>query len=85
MKKEKFVLAEANIVEINKQLKVNMFLIAVVIFLLGTNIMHFMRDKSLFYAILIGIMIFLLFFITKSRKILKVRKQELTKSNIEVN
>ena len=77
MKKEKFVLATANVDEINKQLKINIFLLAVVIFLLGMNIMHFMREKSLFYAVLVILMIFLLFFVIKSRKILNNRKKNL--------
>jgi len=76
--KSKFLLAEANIDETNKQLKINMFVIAVVIFLLGINTIHFFREKSLFYAALVALMIFLLFFIIKSRKLLKLRKQELT-------
>ena len=85
MKKKKFVLAEANLDEINKQLKMNVFVIAVAVFVLAANTIHFMRDKSLFYAALIALMILLLFFIIKSRKILKARKQALTKSNIEVS
>lgn len=76
--KRKFVLATANVDEINKQLKINIFLMAVVIFLLGMNIMHFMREKSLFYAVLVILMILLLLFIIKSRTLLNMRKQTLT-------
>jgi len=46
--KSKFLLAEANIDETNKQLKINMFVIAVVIFLLGINTIHFFREKVFF-------------------------------------
>ena len=78
MKKQKkrFVLAEATLDEVNKQLKVNMFVIGLVVILLGLNIVHFVRDNSLFYGVLIVIMIFLLFLIIKSRRILEIRKQE---------
>ncbi len=80
MKKEKakFVLAEANIDEVNKQLKINMLVTAVVIFVLAMNIIQFMQDKRFFYALLTVLMLFLLFFVTKARNILKSRKQELT-------
>ena len=46
MKKQKkgFVLAEATLGEVNKQLKVNLFVIVVVGFVLGSNILHFMRE-----------------------------------------
>ncbi len=73
-------MAEANVDETNKQLKINMFVIAVVVFLLGVNTIHFIREKSLFYAALVAIMIFLLFFIIKSRKLLKSRNQEIKKT-----
>lgn len=80
MKKEKaqFVLAEANLDEVNKQLKINMLVTAVIIFVLAMNIIQFMQDKRFFYALLTVLMLFLLFFITKARNILKSRKQELT-------
>ncbi len=80
MKKEKakFVLAEANIDEVNKQLKINMLVTAVVIFVLAMNIIQFMQNKRFFYALLTVLMLFLLFFVTKARNILKSRKQELT-------
>ncbi len=80
MKKEnaKFVLAEANLDEVNKQLKINMLVTAVVIFILAMNIIQFMQDKRFFYALLTVLMLFLLFFIAKARNILKSRKQELS-------
>lgn len=76
--KAKFVLAEANIDEVNKQLRVNMFVMAVVMFVLAMNIIQFMQAKSFFYAMLTAMMIFLLYFIAKARNILKIRKQQLT-------
>lgn len=80
MKKEKaqFVLAEANLDEVNKQLKINMLVTAVIIFVLAMNIIQFMQDKRFFYALLTVLMLFLLFFIAKARNILKSRKQELS-------
>lgn len=80
MKKQrtKFVLADASIDEVNKQLKTNLFVIVVILFILGTNIMHFLKDNSVFYAILVALMVVLLFLMIKSRNILKLRKQQLT-------
>ncbi|MGM8870868.1 hypothetical protein ACS8E3_04175 [Psychrobacter sp. 2Y5] len=74
----KFVLAEASLAEVNKQLKINWLVTAVVIAILAMNIIQFMQVKSFFYAALTALMIFLLFFITKARHILKLRKQELS-------
>ena len=76
--KSKFVLAEASVNDINKQLKINLFVIVVVIFLLGINTLYFSREKSIFSAVLIIVMIILLFLIAKSRDILKLKKQELS-------
>ncbi|MBU5617636.1 hypothetical protein KPY62_11140 [Psychrobacter sp. TAE2020] len=76
--KSKFVLAEASIHDINKQLKINLLVIVLVLFLLGLNSLYFIRDKSVFSAVLIVLMIFLLFLIAKSRDILKSRKQQLS-------
>jgi Ca2+/Na+ antiporter len=76
--KSKFVLAEASIDDINKQLKINLFVIIVVIFLLGLNALYFIKEKSFFSVALIILMVFLLFIIAKSRDILKSRKQELS-------
>lgn len=76
--KNKFVLAEATLTEVNKQLKLNMLVTGVVVFVLFMNIIKFMAEKTFFYAALAVIMIFLLFFIQKARRILMLRKQELT-------
>lgn len=76
--KTKFVLAEATLDEVNKQLKINMFVICMIALILVLNTVHFMKDYSLFYGVLIVIMIFLLFIIIKSRQILNMRKQALT-------
>lgn len=76
--KNKFVLAEATLTEVNKQLKLNMLVTGVVVFVLFMNIIKFMAEKTFFYAALAVIMIFLLFFIQKARRILMLRKQALT-------
>ena len=78
MKKQKFVLAEASLDEINKQLRINMFTIVMLILVLFMNIAQFMRDYSLLYGALIAIMAFFLFVMAKSRTLLTMRKQELT-------
>ncbi|GAF52612.1 hypothetical protein [Psychrobacter sp. JCM 18900] len=75
--KARFVLAEATLAEVNKQLKLNMLVMAAVVFVLFMNIMKFMADKGFFYAMLAVVMICLLFFIQKARRILTLRKQEL--------
>ena len=75
--KRKFVLAEASIDEINKQLKINMFVIVVLIGMLALNATQFMRDYRLLYGALIVIMLFLLFIMAKSRALLKMQKQSL--------
>lgn len=75
--KRKFVLAEASIDEINKQLKINMFVIVVLIGMLALNATQFMRDYRLLYGALIAIMLFLLFIMAKSRTLLKMQKQTL--------
>ena len=79
MKNQKFVLAEASLDEINKQLRINMFTIVMLILVLFMNIAQFMRDYSLLYGALIAIMAFFLFVMAKSRTLLTMRKQELTK------
>ena len=79
MKKQKFVLAEASLDEINKQLRINMFTIVMLILVLFMNIAQFMRGYSLLYGVLIAIMAFFLFVMAKSRTLLTMRKQELTK------
>ena len=52
MKKQKkgFVLAEATLGEVNKQLKVNLFVIVVVGFVLGSNILHLCEKRMFFIA-----------------------------------
>ena len=77
--KQKFVLAEASLDDVNKQLKINMFTIAMLILVLFMNIAQFMRDYSLLYGALIAIMAFFLFVMAKSRTLLMMRKQELSK------
>ena len=79
MKKQKFVLAEASLDEINKQLRINMFTIVMLILVLFMNIAQFMRDYSLLYGALIAIMAFFLFVMAKSRTLLTMGKQELTR------
>lgn len=74
----KFVLAEASIDEVNKQIRVNWLVTVVVIIVLAMNVIQFMQAKSFFYAALTVLMLVLLFFITKARHILKIRKQQLT-------
>ena len=77
--KQKFVLAEASLDDVNKQLKINMFTIVMLILVLFMNIAQFMRDYSLLYGALIAIMAFFLFVMAKSRTLLTMRKQELTR------
>ncbi|MBO6225801.1 MAG: hypothetical protein J6N72_10205 [Psychrobacter sp.] len=77
--KTKFVLAEATLEEVNKQLKINMFVIVLVALILLLNIANFMQSYSLFYGLLVVIMIFFLFIIIKSRQILEMRKKALTR------
>ena len=75
--KTKFVLAEATLDEVNKQLKINMFVIVMIALILLLNIANFMQDYSLFYGAFVVVMIFFLFIIIKSRQILNMRKQAL--------
>lgn len=77
--KQKFVLAEASLDDVNKQLKINMFTIVMLILVLFMNIAQFMRDYSLLYGAIIAIMAFFLFVMAKSRTLLMMRKQELSK------
>ena len=76
--KARFILAEATLAEVNKQLKLNMLVTVAVVFVLFMNIMKFMADKRFFYAVLALIMVCLLFFIQKARRILMLRKQART-------
>lgn len=56
--KTKFVLAEATLDEVNKQLKINMFVIVMIALILLLNIANFMQDYSLFYGAFVVVMIF---------------------------
>ena len=75
--KRKFVLAEASLDELNKQLKINTFTIVILIGMLALNASQFLRDYSLVYGVLIAIMLFLLFIMAKSRTLLTLKKQAL--------
>lgn len=77
--KKGFVLAEAMLDEINKQLKINLFTIVVLIVMLVLNTAQFMKDYSVLYGALIAVMAFFLFIMAKSRTMLMMRKQQLTK------
>jgi len=77
--KKGFVLAEATLAEINKQLKINLFTIVVLIVMLVLNTAQFMKDYSVLYGALIAVMAFFLFVMAKSRTMLMMRKQQLTK------
>ncbi|HAV46707.1 MULTISPECIES: hypothetical protein [Psychrobacter] len=77
--KKGFVLAEATLAEINKQLKINLFTIVVLIVMLVLNTAQFMKEYSLLYGALIAVMAFFLFIMAKSRTMLMMRKQQLTK------
>ena len=77
--KKGFVLAEATLAEINKQLKINLFTIVVLIVMLVLNTAQFMKDYSVLYGVLIAVMAFFLFIMAKSRTMLMMRKQQLTK------
>lgn len=77
--KKGFVLVEATLAEINKQLKINLFTIVVLIVMLVLNTAQFMKEYSLLYGALIAVMAFFLFIMAKSRTMLMMRKQQLTK------
>ncbi|WP_413191078.1 hypothetical protein [Psychrobacter sp. AT9] len=77
--KKKFVLAEATVDDINKQLKINMFVIVILVLMLMLNTAQFTKDYSVLYGALIAIMAFFLFIMAKSRTLLNMKKQELTK------
>lgn len=78
-KKKKFVLAEASLSEVSKQLTINLFSIVVLVLLLGLNLLYFFEEKNFFSAALSVLVIFFLYFMAKSRDILKLKKQELSK------
>lgn len=73
--KRKFVLAEASLDEVNKQLKINTFTVVILIGMLVLNASQFLRDYSLLYGALIATMLFLLFIMAKSRTLLTMQKQ----------
>lgn len=75
--KKKFVLADASLNEVNKQLKINLFSIFILGLLLALNLLYFFKEKNFFSAVLILLVIFFLYFMTKSRDILKLKQQEL--------
>ena len=77
--KKGFVLTEATLAEINKQLKINLFTIVVLIVMLVLNTAQFMKEYSVLYGALIAVMAFFLFIMAKSRTMLMMRKQQLTK------
>ena len=77
--KKGFVLAEATLAEINKQLKINLFTIVVLIVMLVLNTAQFMKEYSVLYGALIAVMAFFLFIMAKSRTMLMMRKHQLTK------
>ena len=77
--KKGFVLAEATLAEINKQLKINLFTIVVLIVMLVLNTAQFMKEYSLLYGVLIAVMAFFLFIMAKCCTMLMMRKQQLTK------
>lgn len=76
--KTKFVLSEATVDDINKQLKINMVVIVILISLLVINTAQFMKDYNFLYGFFIAIMAFFLFIMAKSRTLLTIRKQALT-------
>ena len=76
--KTKFVLSEATVDDINKQLKINMVMIVILISLLVVNTAQFMKDYNFLYGFFIAIMAFFLFIMAKSRTLLTMRKQALT-------
>lgn len=77
--KKGFMLAEATLADINKQLKINMFTIVMLVVMLVLNGAQFIKDYSLLYGALIAVMAFFLFIMAKSRTMLMMRKQQLTK------
>lgn len=75
--KKKFVLADASLSEVSKQLKINLLVIVGLVLLLGLNTVYFSQEKSFFSVALIVVIIVLIYLIAKSREILKIKKQEL--------
>ena len=83
MKKQKkrFVLAEANVSEVSKQLTITLWIIIALVFLLGLNTVYFSQEKSVFSVALMLLIIVLIYLIAKSREILKIKKQELAEQD----
>ena len=79
--KKRFVLAEANVSEVNKQLTITLWIIIALVFLLGLNTVYFSQEKSVFSVALMLIIIVLIYLIAKSREILKIKKQELAEQD----
>ncbi len=79
--KKKFVLAEANVSEVSKQLTITLWIIIALVFLLGLNTVYFSQEKSVFSVALMLIIIVLIYLIAKSREILKIKKQELAEQD----
>lgn len=77
--KTKFVLAEATLDEINKQLKINTFVTIVLVLMLLLNTAQFIKGHSVLYGVLIAVMVFFLFIMVKSRTLLTMQKQRLSK------
>lgn len=77
--KKGFMLAEATLTDINKQLKINMFTIVMLVVMLVLNGAQFIKDYSLLYGALVVIMAFFLFVMAKSRTMLMMRKEALSK------
>lgn len=73
------MLEEATFDEINKHLRINLFAMAILVVLLFLNTAQFMREYSLLYGTLIALMLILFVVLAKSRGLLKMRKQALTK------
>ncbi len=79
--KKRFVLAEANVSEVNKQLTITLWIIIALVFLLGLNTVYFSQEKSVFSVALMLLIIVLIYLIAKSREILKIKKQELAEQD----
>ena len=73
------MLEEATFDEINKHLRINLFAMTILVVLLFLNTAQFMREYSLLYGTLIALMLILFVVLAKSRGLLKMRKQALTK------
>lgn len=79
MKKQntRFILAKATLDEVNRQLRINTFGSILLLLMLSMNVIRLIREHSLLYGVLSVIMALLLLVIIKSRKLLRVRQQQL--------